>query len=95
MKHYPSWRYHKSGDAKIIKSEAEDLALDKGWKNSPADHAEVEEKLPEGGGEKQPEDFDKMTVKDLVELLKARGSQELELKGKKKADLVELCKGAA
>lgn len=36
MKHYPSWRYHKSKTARIVKSVEEDLALEEGWAHSPA-----------------------------------------------------------
>lgn len=37
MKVYPSWRYHKTHEPKIIQSEAEDRALEsEGWVDSPA-----------------------------------------------------------
>lgn len=33
---YPSWRYHKTKEAKIIRSDAEDKALGKDWADTPA-----------------------------------------------------------
>lgn len=43
-KHFPSWRYHKSGKSKLVKDEAEEKALGLGWAHSPA---EFEEKAAE------------------------------------------------
>lgn len=42
---YPSWRYHKSNEAVIINSEAEEKELGKGWTDSPV--AEVESESEE------------------------------------------------
>ncbi len=39
MSVYPSWRYHKTEEPKIIKSEKEEH---KDWKHSPADFKEDE-----------------------------------------------------
>ena len=33
---YPSWRYHKSGQSKIVKSKEEDQALGSDWADTPA-----------------------------------------------------------
>lgn len=46
MKHYPSWRYHKDHEAKIVTTKVEDELLDEGWVMSPADF-DVDEK-PKG-----------------------------------------------
>lgn len=43
---YPSWRYCKNGEAKIIKSEKEDKALGPDWAMSPADWEDHKEKEP-------------------------------------------------
>lgn len=36
MKQYPSWRYHATEEARIVKSAEEDDALGPGWADTPA-----------------------------------------------------------
>jgi hypothetical protein len=36
MSTYPSWRYHKCEQPKLVKSAAEEQALGAGWEDSPA-----------------------------------------------------------
>lgn len=48
MKVFPSWRYHKTLEPKLVKSEREDKALGKGWEHSPAAFEfKSEEKKPD------------------------------------------------
>jgi hypothetical protein len=35
---YPSWRYHSSGESKIVENEEEHDALGEGWADTPAAH---------------------------------------------------------
>lgn len=44
---YPSWRYHKDGDSKIVHSEAEHKALGADWAQSPAHFEKQDEVAPE------------------------------------------------
>lgn len=44
MDQYPKWKYHATKDAVIVKDEAEEKALGKGWKDSPAEFAKDEPK---------------------------------------------------
>lgn len=57
MKHFPSWRYHKELEPKLIHDEKQDALLGVEWKHSPADfeskseepkdaEAPIEEKKP-------------------------------------------------
>lgn len=59
-KNYPRWRYHKTFDARIVQSEAEDIALGEGWEDSygafmnVAEAPQIEE-VPKAHSESFPE----------------------------------------
>lgn len=50
MKVYPSFRYHKNLEPKVVCSQAEDQALGNDWADSPAVFLELTEERPEGQG---------------------------------------------
>jgi hypothetical protein len=105
---YPSWRYHKSGAEKLVLTKEQDEALSEDWQDSPAKFEKVAEKPPkpqEGDKNEVPENGDSESYKDhmskweskeekelIAEALK-RGFTKKELKGKSKAQLIELLKG--
>lgn len=40
--HFPSWRYHRTLEPRIVRDAAEDAALGEGWADTPAAFAEPE-----------------------------------------------------
>lgn len=42
MSRYPTWRYHKTEGARLVKSEAEDASLGFEWVNCPSKFPQVE-----------------------------------------------------
>ena len=60
MKVYPSWRYHKTHQPKVIYSADEDLSLGEEWADSPAKFEGIKEdnSLAEGqGGPTKPKAY--------------------------------------
>lgn len=62
---YPSWRYHKTLEPKIVHSEEHDEELGSGWADSPAAH---EEKAP--AKTVAPKEDEKSEVKESKKALK-------------------------
>ena len=54
MKHFPSWRYHREQEAKLVYNEEQDLALGKGWAHSPAEFEEIKDDKSSALGEGMP-----------------------------------------
>lgn len=84
QKVYPSWRYHKSLEAKIVRSAAEDVSLGDGWVESPADVDIVEP---------VPLDLSTEPIEVLVKMLVDGGVTAKSLKNKTKEQLIALIKG--
>ncbi len=99
MKYFPSWRYHKNLEPKLVKDEQEDLALGKDWKHSPAAFDEIKEEKEGHGGpiEKAPakSELFKKTVKELQEMAAEKGISKKDIKGKKEAELVAMIEAVA
>lgn len=77
---YPSWRYHKNLDAKIIHSAEEDEALGNEWATTPAAFEEVKNEKAQSASEAEKE-----AQKEQASILE--GKEEIQiLKKAKKGD---------
>ena len=71
---YPSWRYHKSQEAKIVHSEEQDESLGKDWSDTPAalekEQDEKAQPASEAEKEAQEEQARVLEGKEEIQILK-------------------------
>lgn len=103
MKHaFPKWFYHKEAfpEGKIIRSEAEFLAMPKGFVESYGDldkEIKIEEpiKIETPKEEKAPIDFESMTDEELIVEAMKKGITKKKAKAMSKEEIIKHIKGAA
>lgn len=94
---YPKWLYHKTEAPKLLVSEEQELALGKGWEDTPAAFTTTEsESIAKESGHKGHEDgepIEKMTKAELEAELLKKGADAASFKGMNKSELFEMLKG--